>query len=136
MKRLDEKVSVSGQVRPEDLPELARAGVRTVINNRPDGEEPGQPGAAELARTAQAFGLAYHEIPIARGFADADVEAMADALETSPGPALAFCKSGTRSTFLWALARARAGDDPEELRAKAEAAGYDLSPIAPLMQSM
>lgn len=135
MKRLDEKVAVSGQVHPEDLPDLARAGVRTLINNRPDGEEPGQPSAADLADAARKAGLAYHEIPIARGFPDAAVQDMADALETSPGPALAFCKSGTRSTYLWALARARAGDDPEELRAKAEAAGYDLSPIAPLMQS-
>lgn len=135
MKRLDECMSVAGQVRPEDLPDIARSGVRTVINNRPEGEEPGQPGGAELAATAQALGLAYREIPISRGFPDEAVEEMANALEASPGPVLAFCKSGTRSTYLWALARARAGDDPEDLRAKAAAAGYDLGPIAPLMQS-
>lgn len=133
MKQLDEHISVAGQIRPEDLPDIARAGVRTVINNRPDGEEPGQPTTAELAQTAQALGLAYHHIPIAGGVPAAAVEDMADALQTSPGPTLAFCKSGTRSTYLWALARARDGADPAELTAKAAQAGYDLKPIAPLL---
>lgn len=129
MKRLDDKVFVGGQVRPEDLPDIARAGVRTIVNNRPDGEEPGQPTAAELSRAAQALGLAYHEIPIAGGIPAAAVEDMADALATAPGPLLAFCRSGTRSTYLWALARAREGESADDLRAKAAAAGYDLRPI-------
>ena len=133
MKRLDERVFVGGQIRPEDLPDIARAGVRTIVNNRPDGEEAGQPTAAELSRTAQALGLAYHDVPIAGGIPDAAIEDMADALETSPGPVLAFCKSGTRSTYLWALARARGGADPAALDATAAEAGYDLRPITPLL---
>jgi uncharacterized protein (TIGR01244 family) len=54
---------------------------------------------------------------------------MREALEAAPGPVLAFCRSGTRSTLVWALARARMGDNAETLQAKAEAAGYDLGPI-------
>lgn len=135
MKRLDARTYVGGQIRPEDLPEIARAGVRTIISNRPDGEEPGQPTADELSRAAQALGLAYHHIPIAGGLPEAAITDMADALQTSPGPALAFCKSGTRSTYLWAVARARDGDDPAELSAKAAEAGYDLRPIAQLLRA-
>jgi uncharacterized protein (TIGR01244 family) len=66
---------------------------------------------------------------VSGGFSEAQVEAMAKALEASKGPVLAFCKSGTRSTFLWALAKALQGAEPEELARKAAEAGYDLSPI-------
>ncbi|MFN3388162.1 MAG: TIGR01244 family sulfur transferase [Allosphingosinicella sp.] len=127
MKQLDSNTRVSPQIRPADLPGLAAAGVVTVVNNRPDGEEPGQPTSAEIEAAAQAAGLNYRYIPIAGGFSQAEVEAMAEALEA--GPVLAFCKSGTRSTFLWALAEAQRGADPEALAAKAAAAGYDLTPI-------
>lgn len=135
MKRLDAKVSVAGQIMPGDVPALKAACVTMIVNNRPDGEAPGQPDSAEIAQAAGAAGIGYRHIPVAGGFDEAMVEAMTSALEKATGPVLAFCKSGTRSTLLWALARARLGDDPEELRTKAEAAGYDLSPIARWLQS-
>ena len=40
-KQLDEKTLVAGQLRPEQLDELRRHGVTMIVNNRPDGEEPG-----------------------------------------------------------------------------------------------
>ena len=128
MKKVEDGVWVAGQVRPE---ELAGLPVRIVVNNRPDGEEPGQPTSAEVAAAAEAAGLAYRHIPIAGAFSQADVEAMASALDE--GDALAFCRSGTRSTYLWALARAARGEDPETLSARAAAAGYDLTPIRALL---
>jgi len=124
MKQLDDRTWVAGQVSPEGIASLS---VRILVNNRPDGEEPGQPSSAEMESAARAAGLDYRHIPIAGGFTEADVEAMAQALEV--GPALAFCRSGTRSTWLWALARASRGADPEALAAAAAAAGYDLSPL-------
>jgi uncharacterized protein (TIGR01244 family) len=127
---LDDHTSVAGQVRPEQLPEIAAAGVTTIVNNRPDGEEPGQPSAAEMAAAAEAAGLRYRHIPVAGGFSQPQVDAMAAALSEAEGRVLAFCKSGTRSTFLWALAEAQRGTDGEELMRKAAAAGYDLRPIA------
>jgi uncharacterized protein (TIGR01244 family) len=130
MRRLDEKVAVAGQIWPEQMPALAAAGFRAVINNRPDGEEPGQPSAHEITAAAEAAGLAYQDIPVAGGFSQSQVEAMAAALAGADGPVLAFCRSGTRSTFLWALAEASRGVPGEELIGKAEAAGYDLGPIA------
>ena len=128
---LDDTVSVWGQLMPEEVAAAAAAGFTTIINNRPDDEEPGQPGGAEIAAAADAAGLAYVAIPVDHsGFREEQVAAMAQALGTADGPVLAFCRSGTRSTFLWALARARLGDDGAALIVKAASAGYDLTPIA------
>ena len=112
---LDDSISVAGQLVPADMAEAARLGFTTVVNNRPDGEEPGQPSAAEMKRAAEAAGLAYRAIPVASGgFADGTIDAMKMVLEGADGPVLAFCRSGTRSTFVWALAprprRGRAAD--------------------------
>jgi uncharacterized protein (TIGR01244 family) len=127
-RRLDESTLVSTrQITPPDMTEAAAAGAKMVINNRPDGEEVGQPGGAEIEAAAKAAGLAYRHIPVAGGFSQAQVEAMAEALEN--GPVLAFCRSGTRSTFLWALARARRGAPAAALVEAAAAAGYDLGPL-------
>ena len=128
MHKLDDMTFVSDrQICPADIPVLAAAGIRLIVNNRPDGEEPGQPASAEIEAAARAAGLGYRHIPIGGGFPSERIEAMALALEA--GPLLAFCRSGTRSTFLWALARAARGAPPEDSLAAAAAAGYDLGPI-------
>ncbi len=105
-----------------------------VINNRPEGEQPGQPSGAAIEAAARAAGIAYRAIPVTPGgFTAAQIDAMAAALAEAGGPVLAFCRSGMRSTSLWALARGRGGDDPEALSAVAGAAGYDLAPIRALI---
>jgi uncharacterized protein (TIGR01244 family) len=130
---LDERSFVAGQIAPGDLPAIAAAGVTLIVNNRPDGEEPGQPASAEVEAAARAAGLDYRHIPIAGGFNGDDVLAMAEALDAAEGKVLAFCRSGTRSTFLWALARAERGADAADLAARAAAAGYDLTPVLPYL---
>ena len=130
MKKIDDSLYVSGQIRPEDVPQIAAQGVTAIINNRPDGEEHGQPLAKEIEAAAQAAGISYRHIPVAGGFSPDQVTAMGEALGAADGPALAFCRTGTRSTFLWALTRAKAGDDGAEIMRKAAEAGYDLTPIA------
>lgn len=132
MIRLDEHMLVAGQIRPGDVAALAAQGVTMIVNNRPDGEEPGQPGGAEIEAAAREAGVGYRYIPVAAGLSAEQVEAMAEALERD-GTTLAFCRSGTRSTYLWAMARAAGGEDAEKLIAKAAAAGYDLRPIAELL---
>lgn len=134
--RLDEHTLVAGQIQPSDIAAAKEAGVTTIINNRPDGEEPGQPSAEAIGAAARDAGLNYFHIPIAGGFSPDQVEAMAEVLEGAEGKILAFCKSGTRSTYLWALARARAGADPEDLVGQAAVVGYDLTPLLPLMASI
>jgi uncharacterized protein (TIGR01244 family) len=134
LRPIDERTSVSGQVRPEDMERLKAEGVTMIVNNRPDGEEPGQPSASEVEAAARAAGIDYRHIPVAGGFSFDQVVAMSEALESATGPVLAFCKSGTRSIFLWALAHAEAGDEPEELMQRAVHAGYDLTPIQRYLQ--
>ena len=131
---LDPSISVFGQIEPEDVAAAKEQGFTAIINNRPDNEQPGQTTGAEIEVAAKAAGLDYVAIPVDHsGFAEWQVAAMTDALEQASGPVLAFCRSGTRSTFLWALARHRLGDDGDALIAKAAGAGYDLSPIRPVL---
>ena len=129
MRRLDELAFVAGQITPSDVAEAAAQGVTMIVNNRPDDEEPGQPTGAEIEAAAEAAGLEYRFIPVAGGISIDRIAAMAEALGDAEGPVLAFCRSGTRSAFLWALARAGMGDEAEALVGKAAAAGYDLAPI-------
>jgi len=133
MRQLDDKVVVSGQIRPEDVADLKRQGIATIVNNRPDGEEPGQPLGADIERAAREAGIAYRSIPIVRGIGPADVESMQEALAECPGKMLAFCRSGTRSAYAWAVARAREGVPPEDVAERAARAGVDISPVAHLL---
>lgn len=128
MRQLEDGMFVAGQIMPEDVPQLAAAGIVLIINNRPDGEEPRQPAAAGIGAAARAAGIAYRDAPVAQLTPEA-IETMRDTLADAAGPVLAFCKSGTRSTYLWALARSLDGADGDALSARALAAGYDLTPI-------
>ena len=133
MKQLDEKVLVSGQIAAADVAAIKAAGVTMIVNNRPDGEEPGQPLAADIEAAAEAAGLTYRSVPIVRGMGPSDVEAMREAIEACDGKLLAFCRSGTRSTMAWALARRHQGAPIDELEAAADRAGVSLAPIAHLL---
>ena len=136
-RKLTDSMWASPQVSTQDVAAAARQGVSLLINNRPDGEEEGQPSGDEIAAAASANGMDYVAIPVGHaGFGDAQVQAMADALDKADGTALAYCRSGTRSTFLWALAQANRGEDPAHLIRAAQGAGYDLSPIAPTLDML
>lgn len=137
MRRLTDAVYVAPQLHSDDLREAAAAGVRLVINNRPDGEAPDEPQGAEIAAACTELGLAYRAIPVGQGgFSQPQVDATVEALASAGGPVLAYCRSGTRSTLLWSLARATLGDAPDDLRAAARAAGYDLTPVDALIEML
>lgn len=137
IRTIDDHVAVAPQISPAEVAAIAQAGYREIVNNRPDDEEPGQPSGAEIAAAAAAAGIAYRAIPVTHsGFSGNQVEAMATALTAAAGPVLAFCRSGTRSAHLWALARARMGDSPEVLTAKAANAGYDISGIRAMLDTL
>ena len=131
--QLDEKTLVSPQIRPEDIPALRELGVHTIINNRPDGEEPNQPLGADIERAAHEAGMTYRHIPIVRGMGPADVEAMSEAIDQCEGKVLAYCRSGTRSALAWAVASARSGVPRAEIERKADAAGVDISLVSHLL---
>ncbi len=111
IRQIDDHISVAPQITPAEVDAIAAA--------------------------AEAAGIAYRAIPVTHsGFSGNQVEAMAAALTAAAGPVLAYCRSGTRSAHLWALARARMGDDPGELTAKAARAGYDIGGIRPMLDTL
>jgi uncharacterized protein (TIGR01244 family) len=132
-RRLDEKVLIDGQIRPGDIAGLKDEGVSMIVCNRPDGEEPGQPTAAQIEAAAEEAGLQFRFIPIARGIGPSDAESMAEAIEAADGKVLAYCRTGNRSALVWAVARSRQGASVEELERAAGKAGVDLTPVAHLL---
>jgi uncharacterized protein (TIGR01244 family) len=132
-RQLEEKVLVSGQIGPDDVPELKAQGVTMLVNNRPDGEEPGQPLGAEIEEAASAAGIDYRFIPIIRGIGPADADAMNQAIDECQGKALVFCRSGTRSALAWAVARRAKGISRQEIEQRLEGVGVDPTPIAHLL---
>jgi uncharacterized protein (TIGR01244 family) len=123
-------LSVAGALDESDIEALAAAGVRTIINNRPDGEDPGQLPAAAAQKLAATLGIAYHHIPVtAASLSRDDVEAFAAALQTAAKPVVAHCRSGTRSTLLWALTQLRVGAEPTALVAAAARHGIDIAAL-------
>ena len=134
IRKLDDKTWVSGQVAPHEVAGLAQTGVTMLVNNRPDGEEPGQPLAGEIEAAAQAAGIAYRFVPILRGIGPADIQSMQEAMnEAGDGAVLAFCRSGSRSAFACALAHREGGASVDEVTGKLTQAGFDPGPIAHLL---
>ncbi|WP_267414275.1 MULTISPECIES: TIGR01244 family sulfur transferase [unclassified Sphingomonas] len=137
IRTVNERVSVAPQIMPDDVAALKAAGFVAIVNNRPDDEEPGQPSGAAIRAAAEAAGMAYAEIPVTHaGFSHPQIDAMTAALTAADGPVLAYCRSGTRSCNLWALAAAKAGRNPELLVRQAADAGYDLSGMRPTLDAL
>lgn len=137
LRKIDDSVSVAPQIAPGDVADIAAVGFVAIVNNRPDGEDVGQPEGAVIRAAAEAAGLAYTEIPVTQaGFSHPQIDAMVAALDGAGGPVLAYCRSGTRSCNLWALAQAKQGADPGVLIAKGAAAGYDLNGLRPLLEAL
>lgn len=129
-RRIDNRISVAPQISIADVAAARDAGFVCIVNNRPDGEAPDEPQGAEIAAAAADAGLSYHAIPVGHGgFTQDQATALATALAEADGPVLAYCRSGTRSCFLWAMTEALAGGDPAEITAKARDAGYDVAPL-------
>jgi uncharacterized protein (TIGR01244 family) len=128
-RKVTDTFEVSPQITPDEARQAAAAGVKLIINNRPDGEAPDQPTNAEVEAAARAAGVDYVYIPFAGRPTPEQAKAQAAAVAGAKGPVLAFCRSGTRSITAWALGEAAAGRDRAELVRLAAAAGYDLAPV-------
>lgn len=100
--RLSENCAVSSQIQPADVAAIAAEGFTTIICNRPDGEDFGQPTAGDVATECEAHGVTFEMIPIDRnGLTMTMVEEFQSAVAASEGPVLAYCRSGQRSSVLW-----------------------------------
>ena len=99
---IDDEYSVSGQISVEDLDQIKALGFKSIVCNRPDEEEPGQPSFAEIAARAKELGLDIAHVPVGRMGVDAEaVKGMVDALDEFPRPMLGYCRSGARSTAIY-----------------------------------
>ena len=130
-RKIDDKTYASPQIGLAEVAYAKALGIGMIINNRPEGESDDQTPGADIEAASRDAGIAYVAIPVSHaGFSMPQVEAMQAALaQAGDAPVLAYCRSGTRSTLLWALAQARSGLDPDEIAARAAGAGYDISPI-------
>lgn len=135
---LTDTLLVSPQISLADIEEAKAQGVTFILNNRPDDEEAGQLNGPEVEAAAKAAGIGYAAVPVSHGgFAPWQIDGMDAALAAAQGgKLLAYCRSGTRSTLLWALSRARAGENGDTLAAQAAAAGYDISPVRQIMDAL
>jgi sulfide:quinone oxidoreductase len=130
IKTITPLLTVSDQITLADVPALQAQGVKVLVCNRPDAETADQPAWAELAQAAQAAGIQVHQVPVVQDTINAaDVRDFANKLQD--GVRIhAFCRSGARTTHLWALAQLAAGTAVTDVIAIAREAGYDLSTIA------
>jgi sulfide:quinone oxidoreductase len=132
---VEQDFAVAPQVTPSDIADLAKEGVKTLINNRPDGEEPGQLSSGDARAQAEKLGLQYIYLPVRTDtITAADVDAFARALKSSPKPILAHCRSGTRCYLLWAATQAAQGKDVNQLVMRAAGDGYDLRVLPDLLR--
>ncbi len=136
IRRITPDYAVAPQIEPADMAALAEAGFRAVINNRPDAEIPPELQSDAMRRAAEAAGLAYVENPVINGGLTLEmVIAQGAAVAGADGPVLAWCRTGTRSSIVWALAQA--GKMPTgEILGKLRAAGYDLPQLGPQIEAL
>ena len=123
-----EKLAVAPQPKLSDFQDLKRLGFTTIVNNRPDGEDPNQLGSAAEETAARAAGLDYVHIPVmGSAMTEDDTRRLKQAIEQAPGPVVAHCRSGARSFFLGVLSGALDSHTDAELLAKAIELGVEAN---------
>jgi uncharacterized protein (TIGR01244 family) len=128
--------AVSPQIAPEDVAEIKAAGITTVICNRPDGEIPPEVRSDRIRAAVEAAGMTFVENPVVGGALTMDnVAAQGDAIADAPGPVLAYCASGNRSSIVWALSQAGARPT-DELIALPARYGYQLEGLRDQIEAL
>lgn len=128
-RKITDDITVSPQITADHLQEIADAGYRAIICNRPDGEGADQPTFDEIADAAKAKGLEARYQPVTSGkVRDADAKAFGQLLRELPGPVFAYCRTGTRSATLWSLSQANTLS-PATILAATKGAGYDMAGV-------
>lgn len=136
-RQITDQIFASPQIGLAEVAEAKAQGIALIINNRPEDESDDQTPGAEIEAASRAAGIDYVAIPVTHsGFSEWQVKAMAKAIAEAQGPVLAYCRSGTRSTLLWALAEASRGQNPDAIAASAAGAGYDITPVRALVDML
>lgn len=135
MRQLTPDLAVSPQIFPEDLAGLVAQGYRVLINNRPDEEVGPEIDSDAMRAAAEAASMAYYFNPFTPGQITPDMIALQAEALAQDGRKFAYCRSGNRSTVLWALTQA--GQQPvDDLIGAAAQVGYDISGLRPLIESL
>ena len=137
IRQVTDRYCVAPQIDPSDMQAIAAAGITHIIDNRPDAEIPASHHARVMEEAAKEAGLGFVHLPITHDTMTPEkVAAQKDAAQ-APGKVLAYCASGTRSTVIWALGQAQGGSlDVDTIIETAAKAGYDISGMRPLLQSL
>lgn len=131
IRKVTEDFSVAPQISEEDVAEIAAAGFKTIIANRPDGEGgPNQPTMGAIRAKAESLGLSFHALPFSGGPSSEIASRQGELIAESVKPVLAYCRTGTRSITAWALSQAGEGTASDVISAAANA-GYDLQGLRP-----
>ena len=136
--KINDQLSVAGQITKDEIAVLANQGFATIINNRPDNEEPGQLGQEAAKAEAEARGLRYFYQPVTTPtITKAAVVAFQNALLRAPKPILAYCRSGTRCYLMWGLTRTVLGrESPLQIVAQAAHQGFDIRALPALTEKL
>ena len=135
IREISETYAVSPQIAPEDMAAIRARGFTTVICNRPDAENPAELHSAPMKAAAEAAGLQFVENPFAAGLDLSIIDRQRAAIDAAEGPVLAYCRSGTRSATVWALAEAGRRPTDDILRATASA-GYPMDGLRPQIDGL
>jgi uncharacterized protein (TIGR01244 family) len=136
IRQINSHVSVAPQISVADVKAIAAQGFKTIMNNRPDGESPEQTPSSVIEAEAKANNIDYVYLPIVSSNITAqNIEDFGKVLSGKPGPILAYCRTGTRCTNMWAMAEAgTCGTD--QLLKQAQDAGYDLRALVPTLEQL
>ena len=136
-RKLNDRFFASPQIGLAEVAEAKAQGIAMLVNNRPEEESDDQTPGGDIEAAARAAGIGYVAIPVTHaGFSESQVASMRKALADADGPVLAYCRSGTRSTLLWALAEASIGASPASIAEQAAQAGYDIAPVRSLVDML
>ena len=135
IREISETYAVSPQIAPEDMAAIRARGFTTVICNRPDMENPPDLHGAAMKAAAEAAGLRFVENPFAAGLDLSIIDRQRSAIDAAEGPVLAYCRSGTRSATVWALAEAGRSSTDDILQATARA-GYPMDGMRPQLDAL
>ena len=128
--KLTDSLYIAPQLTEADVQEAVRLGIQTVICNRPDGEEEGQPSFETVKEWLHQYGIEHvvYMPMVMEHINDADLQHFQETVAKSPAPILAYCRTGTRSAMMWALNQAKRGVEVNSLIRAADLAGINLEP--------
>lgn len=131
IEKIADYLYVSKQLDERIAKRAAQYEIKTVICNRPDGEEEGQPSFETVKEWLNKYGIenVIYMPVVMNDIDDNALEEFKQAVAKSPAPILAYCRTGTRSSMMWALNQVKRGVEVNSVIKAAELANINLEPL-------